>query len=142
MNHQDQHSQDTAKIRIGVFCHKCGKDDFSGTTRSLSSHVRYCKPNSLITSSSINTTKRKHQRDNPSVQFHDAGMDPFSCLVRKRKHFPNSLNLVTPKTKKVPILGTHAAVSQSSSIFNTTNGKVDDLTLDTSFGEFCKWPLL
>ncbi len=68
------------------------------------------------------------------VQFHDAGMDPFLFLIRKRKHFPNSLNLVTPKTKKVPILGTHAAVSQSSSIFNTAYGKVDDLTLDTSYG--------
>ncbi len=34
----------------------------------------------------------------------------------------------------MPILGTHAAVSQSSSIFDTTNGEVDDLTLDTSFG--------
>jgi hypothetical protein len=89
----------------------------------------------LITSSSINTTKRKHQRDNPSVQFHDAGMDPFSFLVRKRKHFPKDLNLVTPKTKKVPVLGTHAALSQSSSIFDTTNGEVDDLTLDTSFGD-------
>ena len=135
MNHQDQHSQDTAKIQIGVFCHKCGKEDFSGNTQSLSSHIRYCKPTSLITSSSINTTKRKHQQDNPSIQFHDAGTDPFSFLARKRKHFPNSLNLVTPKTKKVPILGTHAAVSQSSSIFNTTNGKVNDLTLDTSFGD-------
>jgi hypothetical protein len=109
MNHQDQHSQDTAKIQIGVFCYKCGKDNFfSGNTQSLSSHVCYCKPTSLITSSSINTTKRKHQRDNPSVQFHDAGTDPFSFLVRKRKHFPKDLNLVTPKTKKVPILGTHA----------------------------------
>ena len=135
MNHQDQHSQDTAKIQIGVFCYKCGKDDFSGNTQSLSSHVRYCKPTSLITSSSINTTKRKHQQDNPSVQFHDAGMDPFSFLVRKRKHFPKDLNLVTPKTKKVPVLGTHAALSQSSSIFDTTNGKVNDLTLDTSFGD-------
>jgi hypothetical protein len=135
MNHQDQHSQDTAKIRIGVFCHKCGKGDFFGNTRSLSSHVCYYKPTSLITSSSINTTKRKHQRDNPSVQFHDACTDPFSFLVRKRKHFPNSLNLITPKTKKVLVLGTHAAVSKSSSIFDTTNGKVDDLMLDTSFGD-------
>jgi hypothetical protein len=89
----------------------------------------------LITSSSINTTKRKHQRDNPFVQFHDADTDPFSFLVRIHKHFPNSLNLVTPKTKKVPILGTYAAVSQNSSIFDTTNGEVDDLTLDTSFGD-------
>jgi hypothetical protein len=88
----------------------------------------------LINSSSIYTTRRKHQQDNPSVQFHDAGMDPFSFLVRKRKHFPKDLNLVTPKTKKVPVLGTHAAVSQSSSIFYTTNDKVDDLILDTSFG--------
>ncbi len=89
----------------------------------------------MITSSSINTAKRKHQQDNPSIQFHDAGTDPFSFLARKRKHFPNSLNLVTPKAKKVPVLGTHAAVSQSSSIFNTTNGKVNDLTLDTSYGD-------
>ncbi len=34
----------------------------------------------------------------------------------------------------MPIFGTHAAVSQSSSIFDTTNGEVDDLTLDTSYG--------
>jgi hypothetical protein len=121
MNHQDQHYQDTAKIRIGVFCYKCGKDNFSGNTQSLSSHVRYCKPTSLITSSSINSTKRKHQRDNPSVQFHDSGTNTFPFLVRKRKHFPKDLNLVTPQTKKMPVLGTHAALSQSSSIFDTTS---------------------
>jgi hypothetical protein len=97
MNHQDQHSQDTANVRIGVFCYKCGKEDFSGNTQSLLSHVCYCKPTSLITSSSINTTKRKHQQDNPSIQFHDAGLDPFSFLVRKRKHFPKDLH---PKPRR------------------------------------------
>ncbi len=35
----------------------------------------------------------------------------------------------------MPVLGTCAALSQSSSIFDTSNGKVDDLTLDTSFGD-------
>jgi hypothetical protein len=33
--HHNQYCQDISPFRIGVFCHKCGKDDFGGNTRSL-----------------------------------------------------------------------------------------------------------
>jgi hypothetical protein len=47
-----------------------------------------------MTSMSPNNTRRKHQRDNPDLQFHDSGTNPFLYLVRKCKDHPNSSNLL------------------------------------------------
>jgi hypothetical protein len=114
------------KIQIGTFCHKCRKDNFYGNTQSLASQICYCKP-SVMTSLSSYNTRRKHLQDNPDLQFHDSGTDPFPFLVRKRKDCPNSSNLVTPKTKEVQFLGAPAAGSQSSILLDTMNGDVDDV---------------
>jgi hypothetical protein len=94
--HHNQYCQDISPFRIGVFCHKCGKDDFGGNTRSLSSHVWYCKPKKITTQS--NLTKR-NQQGKVALLLHDSGMDSFSFLVRKRKDPSQSKHHVQPKLK-------------------------------------------
>ncbi len=72
--HHNQYCQDISPFRIEVFCHKCGKDDFRGNTRSLSSHVRYCKPNKITTQSNLT---RRNQQDKVALLIHDSDMDLF-----------------------------------------------------------------
>jgi hypothetical protein len=72
--HHNQYCQDIFPYRIGVFCHKCGKDDFGGNTRSLSSHVWYCKPNKITTQSNLT---RRNQQDKVAILLHDSGTDSF-----------------------------------------------------------------
>jgi hypothetical protein len=75
--------------RIGLFCYKCGRDDFDGNPRALSSHVQYYKPTKTST------------RENTQVVLHVFSTDPFSFLVRKRKEASNSLHIIEPKQKEV-----------------------------------------
>ncbi len=89
-NSYDYLSHDISPFRIGVFCHKCGKDDFRQNTRSLSSNVRYCKSKKTDTQSNL---ARRNQQDNVDAQRHDVGTDLFSFLVRKQKDQPESVHL-------------------------------------------------
>jgi hypothetical protein len=125
-NHHKHPCQPITQFQIRVFCHECGKDDFGGNTRSLSSHVWYCKT-SKITISRYNT-RRKHHRDNVDHLFHDSGTDPFSFLVRKGKDCHQSINLELPKTKEghVGICGSEASLL----LDDTRNGEVGYLTDD------------
>jgi hypothetical protein len=103
-----------------------------GNTRSLSSHVRYCKPNKTTTQSNLT---RRNQRDRVDSQFHDFGTDSFLFLVRKCKDPPQSVHLVITKSKE-GLNERSGARSTSSSIlledpshgidvdFNTTNHEV------------------
>jgi hypothetical protein len=131
----DHFCQDISPFRIGVFCHKCGKDDFSRNTRSLSSHVRYCKPKKTTTQSNL---ARRYQQDNVDLQPHDVGTDLFSFLVRKQKDPPKSVHLVVPKLKEGLIVRNGARRTTSKIIqfeypsngiyvdINTTNYEVTD----------------
>jgi hypothetical protein len=92
-----QYCQYISSFRIGVFCHKYGKDDFGGNARSLSSHIWYCKPNKSTTQS--NLTRRNH-RDKVALLLYDSGTNLFSFLVKKRKDPPQSVHHVQPKLKE------------------------------------------
>jgi hypothetical protein len=122
-NSYDYLSQDISPFRIGIFCHRCGKDDFRGNTRSLSSHVRYCKSTKTTTQSNL---ARRNQPDNVDVQRHDVGTDSFSFLVRKRKDPPESVHLVVPKLKEGLIVRTKARGTNSRSIqFENPSNRID-----------------
>ncbi len=124
-NHLKHPCEPMTQFQIGVFCHKCGKDNFGGNTRSLSSHVWYCKPSKMTTPSK--NTKRKHQRDNVDLQFHDSGTDSFPFLVRKCKDCHKSLHLVLPKTKDGRV---GSCGSEASLLLDTRKREVDYLTDD------------
>ncbi len=76
---------------------------------------------------SSNNTRRKHQRGNVDLLFHDSGMDPFSFLVRKCKNCHKVLHLVLPKTKDGC---DRSSGSEASLLLDTSNGQVDYLTDD------------
>jgi hypothetical protein len=84
-NSYDYLSQDMSPFRIGVFCHKCGKDDFRGNTRSLSSHVRYCK------------SKKTTTQSNPMAWCRYKIVFIFG---QETKDPPESVHLVVPKLKE------------------------------------------
>jgi hypothetical protein len=132
----NQYCQDISPFRIGIFCHKCGKDDIGGNTRSLSSHFWYCKPNKITFQSNLT---RRNQQDKVALPLHDSGMDLFSFLVRKRKDSPQSVHHVQPKSKEGLIVCHGARPTTSRNILcedpsddgidvdlNTTNHDVTD----------------
>jgi hypothetical protein len=133
--HHSQYCQDISPFRIGVFCHKCGKDNFGVNTRSQSSHVWYCKSNKITTQSNLT---RRNQQDNVALQLHDSGTDLFLFLVRKHKDPPQSVHRVQPKSKEGLIVSHGARPTTSRSILcedpsyvidvdlNATNHKVTD----------------
>ncbi len=110
--HHNHYCQDISPFRIGVFCLKCGKDNFGGNTRSLSSHVWYCKPNKISTQSNLT---RRNQQDKVALLLHDSGTDLTSLLVRKRKDPPQSVHYVQPKSKEGLIVshGPRPTISRS-----------------------------
>ncbi len=126
--HHNQYCQDISPFRIGVFCHKCGKDDIGGNTRSLSSHVWYCKPNKITTQSNLT---RRNWQDKVALLLHDSGMDLFSFLVRKRKDPPKSVQHVQPKSKEGLIVCCGARPTTSRSILceDPSNGIDVDLNI-------------
>jgi hypothetical protein len=122
-------TSDISPFRIGVFCHKCGKDDFKGNTRSLSSHVRYCKRKKTTTQSNL---ARRNQQDNVDVQRHDVGTDSFSFLVRERKEPPESVHLVVPKLKEGLIVRNRARRTNSRNIQFEYPSNGIDVDFDTT----------
>ncbi len=88
--HHNQYCQDISPFRIGVFCHKCGKDDFGRNTRSLSSHVWYCKPSKITTHSNLT---RRNQRDKVALLLHDSGTSVklHSVLTKSPNGFFDSI---------------------------------------------------
>jgi hypothetical protein len=127
--HHNQYCQDISPFRIGVFCHKCGKDDFGGNTRSLSSHVWYCKPNKITTQSNLT---RRNQQDKVALLLHDSGTDLILFLVRKRKDPPpQSVHHVQPKSKEGLIVSRGARPTTSRSILCEDPSNVIDVDLNT-----------
>ncbi len=129
--HHNQYCKDISPFRIGVFCHKWGKDDFGGNTRSLSSHVQYCKPNK---STKSNLTIR-NQQDKVALLLHDSGTDLFLFLVRKRKDPPQSVHHVQPKLKEGLIVSHGARPITSRSILCEDPSDVFDIDLNTTYHE-------
>ncbi len=127
--HHNKYCQNISPFRIGVFCHKCGKDNFGGNTKSLSSHVWYCKPNKITTQSNLT---RRNQQYTVALLLHDSGTDLFLFLVRKRKDPPQSVHHVQPKSKEGHIVSRGASSTTSSSILCEDPSDVIDVDLNTT----------
>jgi hypothetical protein len=127
--HHNQYCQNISPFRVGVFCHKCGKDNFGGNTRSLSSHVRYCKPDKITTQSNLT---RRNQQDKVALLLHDSGTNLFSLLVRKHKDPPQSVHHVQPKLKEGLIVSHGARPTTSRSILCEDPSNVIDVDLNTT----------
>ncbi len=125
----NQYCQDISPFRIGVFCHKCGKDNFGGNTRSLSSHVWYCKLNKITTQSNL---PRKNQQDKVALLLHDSGTNSFLFLVRKCKDPPQSVHHVQSESKEGLIVSLGARPTTSRSILCEDPSNVIDVDLNTT----------
>jgi hypothetical protein len=57
--------------KVGLFCFRCGRDDFGINQKSLSAHVRYCAP-----------SKRKSSNQ-PVGPSHSSGTSPYPFLTKR-----------------------------------------------------------
>jgi hypothetical protein len=71
-------------------------------------------------------TRRKHQRDNVVLLFHDSGTDPFSFWSGNAKIVTNVYTLYYPKPRR----GVLEVVDPKLVSYYTRNGQVDYLTDD------------
>ena len=85
--------------KVGVFCYLCGKDNFDGNHKSLSSHVRFCKQTAKLHQSGTQANRKCNHEGNQE-DCHNSGTTSFPFLVKRRTHENNSLHMVLPKTNE------------------------------------------
>jgi hypothetical protein len=104
-------------------------NNFGGNTRSISSHVWYCKPNNITTQSNLTI---RNQQDEVALHLHDFGTDSFSFLVKKCNDPPQCVHHVQPKSKEGLIVSRGATSTTSRSILCEDVSNVFDVDLNTT----------
>ena len=69
---------------VGLFCYRCGRDDFGLNQKSLLAYVCYCSFNQY----SRLRTKRKS--DHHPSSLYPSGNSPYPLLVKKTRSFNNT----------------------------------------------------